>query len=52
VKPLQTKSPCLTGSTAEWRTVRGRLQIIIDAHTLGEAATARIARQTEQRIGS
>jgi hypothetical protein len=45
---LQTVSPCVTGSTTDWHTGDGRMEIVIDGRTLPEAAGARVARLTEQ----
>jgi hypothetical protein len=44
VKALQTVSPCLTGSTTDWRTADGRLEITIEARTMQAANALRIAR--------
>ena len=44
VKALQTVSPCLTGSTTNWRTADGRLEVLIDAHTMDAADALAIAR--------
>jgi hypothetical protein len=45
---LQTVSPCITGSTTDWHTSDGRMEIVIDGRTLRAAAGARAARLTEQ----
>jgi hypothetical protein len=50
-KALQTKNPCITGSTTDWYTRDHRMEIIIEAHTLHEDAGARIAHLTEQAVG-
>jgi hypothetical protein len=47
-KALQTVNPCVTGSTTDWHTGDGRLEIVIHGRTLSAAAGARAARLTEQ----
>ncbi len=50
-KALQTKSPCITGSSTDWYTRDHRMEVVIEAHTASEAVGARIARLTEQAVG-
>jgi hypothetical protein len=45
---LQTVSPCITGSTTDWHTADGSMEIVIRGQTLSAAAAARAARLTEQ----
>ena len=45
---LQTVSPCVTGSTTDWRTAGGSMEIVIHGRTLSTATGARVARLTEQ----
>jgi hypothetical protein len=48
VRALQSVSPCISGSTTDWHTRDGRMEIAIDGRTLRAAAGARAARLTEQ----
>ena len=45
---LQTVNPCITGSTTDWHTGNGSMEIVIHGRTLSAAAGARAARLTEQ----
>lgn len=45
VKALQTVSPCLSGSTTDWRTADGRLEVTIEAHTMQAADALTVARR-------
>ena len=47
-KALQTVSPCVSGSTTDWHTGDGSMEIVIHGRTLPAAAGARAAELTEQ----
>ncbi|HEV8156904.1 MAG TPA: hypothetical protein VGP67_15365 [Gaiellales bacterium] len=47
-RALQTISPCVSGSTTDWHTRDGKMEIVIDGRTLNAVAGARAARLTEQ----
>jgi hypothetical protein len=47
-KALQTVNPCVSGSTTDWHTGDGRMEIAITGRTLSAAAGARVAQLTEQ----
>jgi hypothetical protein len=49
-RALQTVSPCVSGSTTDWHTSDGQLQVEIDGHTPSERAGARAARLTERSV--
>jgi hypothetical protein len=51
-RALQTVSPCITGSTTDWHTADGSLEIVIHGRTLSTRAGARAARLTERASGS
>ena len=46
-RALQTVNPCITGSTTDWHTGDGSMEIVIHGRTLPAAAGARAARLTE-----
>jgi hypothetical protein len=47
-KALQTVSPCVSGSTTDWHTGDGSMEIVIHGRTLPATAGARAAQLTEQ----
>jgi hypothetical protein len=51
-RALQTVSPCISGSTTDWHTRDGKMEIVIDGRTLPAAAGERAARLTEQATES
>jgi hypothetical protein len=51
-RALQTVSPCITGSTTDWHTADGSLEIVIHGRTLSTRAGARAAWLTERASGS
>jgi hypothetical protein len=48
VRGLQTASRCVSGSTTDWHTADGSVEIAIEGHTLPERAGSRAARLTER----
>jgi hypothetical protein len=51
-KALQTVNPCISGSTTDWHTGDGRMEIVIIGRTLSATSAERSARLTEATVGA